>query len=193
MVGAAVIFTDRFVFVHVPKTGGSSITEALGGKTPRFATHTPLRCVIRERRLCFGFVRNPWARMVSLYRFMCQKVMRETDSFDQDEIRAMGFKRWLMEDEFFMQEDSEWDSPCLPPMQRRPQLWWLSGADFIGQFENLQHDFRYVTQLLDIAPQSLGHSNQTVGGTWRKEYDDESLAFVADHFAPDIDRFGYRF
>lgn len=207
MVGAdTVIITDRYIFVHVPKTGGQSITQALGTKS-KVATHTPLRCVEKGNRFAFGFVRNPWARMVSLYRFMCQKPFLRSDNFDQKAVREMGFRRWLMEDQFFMMEDrnptgepwamrTHWrgdGETDLPPMQRRSQLWWLDGCDFIGRTECLAADLTKVLRLINVNPPSLGHINRTTGGDYRHEYDDETRAFVAEHFAPEIERFGYSF
>lgn len=200
------ILDARLIFVHVPKTGGQSVARALGGKTAGVSTHAPLRCVERGDRFAFGFVRNPWSRMVSLYRFLCQKPFRRTDNFDQARVRAVGFKVWLTEGEFLMQEDDRpegepWIMPAfwkgdggasLPPMQRRPQMWWLKGCDFIGRFERLEDDFRRALRAVDRTPPALGHVNRTEGGDWRREYDDASAAFIAEHFAADIDLFGYR-
>lgn len=201
------ISRDGLIFVHNPKAAGQTITLALGGKTPDLATHTPARCVQKGDRFAFGFTRNPWSRMASLYRFLCQKTFRRTDNFDQAAIRAMGFKRWLMDDRFIMQEDlhptgepwvmrEHWKGEGgadLPPMQRRPQIWWLDGCDFIGRFERLTEDFRQAMRLAGLSAPALGHVNTTSGGDWRTEYDAESRAFVTEHFAPDIARFGYRF
>jgi len=193
MVGAPVIANSRFIFVHVPKTGGKSITAALGGVTPGVHTHTPLRVMHVTNEFTFGFARNPWARMVSLYRFMCQKEFKPTDAFDQDETRAIGFKAWLTTGSFHMKEDREWMTPDLPPMQRRPQMWWLEGCDFMGRLEDIDADWPVVTALAGIRPiPSLPHINTTSGGDWRDEYDAESREFIAEHFAPDIERFGYR-
>lgn len=180
----------KFIFIHVPKTGGQSISAALGGDAGGFPKHAPMSDVYHGKRFAFGFVRNPWARMVSLYRFQCQKLWKPTDDYNQAETRALGFKAWLMRDEFFMVQDTKRD---MPPMQRRPQLWWLEGVDFIGRFENIKEDFAHVVAhvgLKKVPP--LGHINTTIGGDYRAEYDDESLAFVAEHFAPEIKRFGYK-
>lgn len=200
------ICAENFIFVHVPKTAGQSVALALGGKTQAIPTHTPLRCVEKGGRFAFGFVRNPWARMVSLYRFMCQKPFRRTDNFDQQAIRDMGFARWLMDDRFYMQEDHErpgeawvmrthWrgdGNTDLPPMQRRPQMWWLEGCDVIGQVEHLARDFAVCCARSGLPLPRLHRINTTQGGDWRREYDDATRDFVAEHFAPDIEKFGYR-
>ena len=183
------IAASNYIFIHVPKTGGQSISAALGGGGPD-AKHAPLRDVRRRGRFAFGFVRNPWARMVSLYRFHCQKPPLPRDNYSRDETVSMGFKAWLMTDLFYMKEDRGRD---MPPLQRRPQLWWLDGADFIGRFENIAEDFARAVELsgaTGVLP--LGHINATKGGDWRDEYDTESRAFVAEHFAPDIERFQYQ-
>ncbi len=73
--------SHRFLFVHVQKTGGSTIdnglTAALGDvrRIPEANRHAPLdRLLQLEPGLAdywtAGFVRNPWARMLSWWRMM---------------------------------------------------------------------------------------------------------------------------
>jgi len=195
------------------------MSAALGGKHKTISTHTPLRCVEKGDRFAFGFMRNPWARMVSLYRFLCQKNFKKRDNFDQEAVRRMGFKRWLLEDEFIMTEDDHpegepwvmkdhWRMPPVedepfgakPPrerylkaMQRRPQMWWLEGCDFIGKLENVDTDWTKALELGGIKARSLPHSNRTKGGDWRLEHNDQTIEFIAEHFAPDIEFGGYTF
>lgn len=179
------IVTDRWIFVHVPKAAGSSITQAFGRKSD-LPTHTPLFQVEKGERFAFGFVRNPWARMVSLYRFMCQKTWYPRDAFDQQAMRAQGFKSWLMDGHFIMAEETE-----TVPMQRRPQMYWLDGCDYIGRVEDMPHSFHEACRLGGLGERSLPHINRTSGGDWRAEYDNDTAEFVAHWFAPDIERFGY--
>ena len=189
MVGAALIVAPRYIFIHNPKCAGQSISQALCGDAGHNPKHAPLCNVKRGGRFAFGFVRNPWARMVSLYRFHCQKLPLPSDNYSRAETVRMGFKAWLMTDRFHLKEDKGRD---MPPMQRRPQLWWLDGADFIGRFENIEADFTRAVALAGAKSAPLGHINTTTGGDWRAEYDAESLAFVAEHFAPDVKQFGYK-
>ncbi len=170
------IIKDRFVFVHVPKTGGVSVTEALGGRTKGMALHLPLARIKAGNRFTFGFMRNPWARLVSLHRFLMA-----------DGRATVPFRPWLTDGAFNLDEDRDGD----PPLQRRPQMWWLDGCDFIGRFERLQEDFDLVSTHIGIAPRRLPHLNATAGGDWRGEYDDGTWGFVERHFARDIERFGY--
>src|SRR5215813_14048351 len=89
MRGAAMIsHKHKFIFVHIPKTAGTSIEEALRDETCQLlrnewdhtrAPHAPLNhLTLRELADChiltpaqlksyfkFCFVRNPWDRLVS--------------------------------------------------------------------------------------------------------------------------------
>ena len=184
------IYNDEWIFIHVPKTAGSSVCAALGGLTPHLATHTPLRDVEKGERFAFGFIRNPWARAVSQYRFLCQKVKRPAENFNQDEVRAMGFREWLRNHEWWMSEDPE---SAKLPMQRRPQMWWLRGCDFVGRVEDFPRSFDAACVGAGIGRLRLPHVNKTSGPDWRTEYDDGCVEFVSQWFAADIAKGGYTF
>lgn len=195
----------RFVFIHVPKSAGSSITAMLGGKSTAWATHTPAARIPEYARgfFTFGFIRNPWDRMVSLYHFLCQKTFRTTDNFRQDEVRAAGFKMWLMDGDFMMQEDylalgEPWvvggvATHLLPPMQRRPQMFWLSEVDYIGRVESIEEDWLEICATAGIPFTAIVKTNTTKHGHYSKYYDDESAHFVAKHFTADILEGNYEF
>jgi hypothetical protein len=68
-------------------------------------------------------------------------------------------------------------------------------VDFIGRFERLKDDFAEVCRLADLPPMSLPHEKKS---TRRKEdyrtyYTAETAELVAAHYAEDIERFGYSF
>lgn len=197
---------SNYIFIHVPKSAGQSVTSRLGGMTKSLAGHTPLFHISPEQRagkFAFGFVRNPWDRMVSLYSFMCTKKIKKHESAAyQQAISDMGFERWLMEDAFFMHEDREWRTPDLQPMQRRSQMFWLEGCDFIGKVESLEADFDRILERIHVKPswrerlgfgRDIPHRNRSSRGSYRDYYTDASVAFVAEHFAPEIERFDYRY
>jgi hypothetical protein len=82
----------KFVFVHVNKTGGTSIVEALSQFEDRteedvLHDHSPFAAYKRVLGLdlwnefyTFGFIRNPYERMVSAYEYRRQilEVQKET-------------------------------------------------------------------------------------------------------------------
>jgi len=200
------VIGKNYIFIHVPKSAGQSVTARLGGVTKSVPGHAPLFYIqpdIRAERLAFGFVRNPWDRLVSVYAFMCAKRIKKNESAAyQKTIRAMGFDRWLTEDALFVHQDALWRTPQLAPIQRRTQMFWLEGCDFIGSVENLEQDFRRVAELLVLKPgwkeklgfgRAIPHRNRSSRDDYRTYYSDDTAAFVAKHFEPEIKRFDYHF
>lgn len=69
---------EHFLFVHIQKTAGTSISNALMrimGSEFIAPAHLLLRdiAITGERPYIFTVVRNPWARMVSWYEMMIRK------------------------------------------------------------------------------------------------------------------------
>lgn len=175
------VIKDQFIFIHVPRAGGVAITAALGGRLEGVPLHNP-RSHLQTKRFSFGFVRNPWERMVSLYRFQTMK--RRTT--------AANFEEWLTEGEDWLDEDVGFRRP-LEPLQRRPAWWWLEGCDVIGRFERIEEDLTDIIRSRGCIHKPLMRQNGTTGGDWRLEYNVRMIDFVAEHHATDIDRFGYAF
>ena len=70
---------NRFIFIHIPRTGGSSIERALGHRdwwsihppSKHLTTHIAKKIYAKYWKdyFKFTFVRNPWDRMVSLLKY----------------------------------------------------------------------------------------------------------------------------
>jgi hypothetical protein len=140
-----------------------------------------------DRYFKFAFVRNPWDLMVSMYHF----VLREPDAARHDEVKALGsfdaFVEWVVST----------PNP-FPKGVTRLQSEMIADADgnllvdFVGAYENLAEDFGEVARILGIRA-GLPHVNQSVHRHYRTYYNDTTRAIVAEHFRPDIERFGYSF
>jgi len=65
-------------------------------------------------------------------------------------------------------------------------------VDYIGRFETLEEDFLRICSLLGISAR-LEHLNRSEHGDYRSYYDDETARWVAEYCAEDILRFGYEF
>lgn len=132
----------------------------------------------------FGFVRNPWDRIVSLYlrREGIQK--RKSITFDE-----------------FIAEATHSSTTCINSLPYRSQRDWLcdsSGTllvDYVGRFENLSADWRIIAQKIN-APTHLSHERQNTDikrPHYTSFYSQKTKQIVADRFRHDIEAFGYSF
>jgi chondroitin 4-sulfotransferase 11 len=193
----------RCIFVHVQKTGGSSVRGAL--QMAQFDAHKH-RFAIELRAIYgadtwnqyfkFAFVRNPWDRLVSWWEMMRRNVVEGRP--------RNGFQRYVMERartfaEFLQQCDTEYRDADGTKWIYRNQVDYLRDrdevllVDFVGRFEQLQLDFTRVAARLNVAPITLPHVNGTVRRPYTSYYSRELRELVAERYAKDIEAFGYRF
>ena len=186
------------VFVHTPRTGGVSVSTALfGWNAGGHETLLDYTWIYGRdelaRRFSFAFVRNPWDRLYSAWRFLRAGGTEPGDRKFADQHLA-GYRDF-----------SDWVARWLTPDRARafvhlvPQHLYVSLAgdrrdvDFLGRFEYLADDFASLAHLLGVE-RSLAHLNRAPGPTsnYRAAYTDEARAIAANVYAQDIDWFGYR-
>jgi hypothetical protein len=215
----------RCIFVHIPKTAGQSVENfflRLHGlsweeRAPLLLRHNPdpargperlahltareyidfgyVRARDFRRCFSFSFVRNPWARLVSEYRYR-ERGQEHPRTFKDFVFSAFSKKSDYSDEYRHLIPQSEF--LC----DRDGRLM----VDFIGYFETLQRDFDIVCSRLGIPVSELPYINSSAadasrGGLPEKSeaesyvqyYDKELQQFVAEFYAADIQRLGYRF
>jgi len=200
------IVNRDIIFVHVPKNAGKSVWGTLAPKLRNthgiIPTHLPLVSTIYpEGAFTFGFVRNPWDRMVSLYYYLCFKAGRDKEYVKKKQLETLGFKKYLQEFNYHLFNRPHKPDPvvnrwCIPlhvPIQKRSQMHWLEGCVFIGRFETLHDDLKEAARLGGFKLDNLSHMNKSRHRHYTEYYDDETIAFIAEHFKQEIDRFNYRY
>jgi hypothetical protein len=82
----------------------------------------------------------------------------------------------------------------------RPQVDYLVDAsgrecvDYVGRFESLEDDYRVIRERLGLSQRRLPHIRHgTSHPHYSLLYSDATRDIVAERFAADIERFGYRF
>lgn len=230
-------YRHQCVFVHIPKNGGQAVehvfldAEALDWKSRASLLLRPRRRGERgpprlahlraeeyhrygylaredfDRYFKFAFVRNPWSRAVSFYRYL---------GFD----RRCSFARFV----------EGWLTPQVNGRHRwfvGPQLAYLQDADaaiavdFVGRLERMDADFAEVCARLGMAPTPLPRVNDSgrhryhLGSVaerasravqwglplrrapalarFQDYYDRRTRGRVAALYAQDIEAFGYGF
>jgi chondroitin 4-sulfotransferase 11 len=179
-----------YVFVHINKTGGSSIERALGisqDHSTALEKYRQLGAKAWEQKFVFAVVRNPWDKVVSHYHY---RVKTKQTGLDDNPIT---FREWVLR--CYLDRDPQYYDQ---PRMFMPQWHWLidekgkSLVDFVGRFENLNQDFATISDRLSLGS-SLGHVKPSSRGSYQNYYNEETQALIEASFAEDIDAFGYRF
>jgi hypothetical protein len=216
--------------VHIPKTGGQSIEkfflDTLGLSweqraplllrtntikelgPPRLAhltanEYTQYKYITDKLFLSyfkFSFVRNPWARLVSHYRYNNIYSLYPFRFF----VKNLLVQKYYKKDYWFLKPQHEFI------YSRKGELL----IDFVGKFENIKSDFKYITLKLGIDNAVLPHINKSKNGLkdrilcklpwidlknntikvdYRRYYDSKTRDIISKLYEKDIELFGYDF
>lgn len=159
----------------------------------------------------FTFVRNPWARIVSEYKY-------------RGHLNHYSFKEFI----FKHMPSPSWTDEYCHVIPQYDFLYNDKGnllIDFVGRFENLQEDYDKVCQFLDIPKHAILHENKSSGllqrdnnweiiarntlryiqgilngqrkantfSNYTEYYDSASREFIAKLYQNDIECFNYKF
>lgn len=208
----------RFLFIHVPKTAGTTVTRSLSRLTTfrdielggtkygeslqnLFAARFDLRkhstgqaikakCPPHLWRsfFVFAFVRNPYARAYSIYRFL----QRWKEGPHHGMIVDLDFAGFLS---CGAVQDGTIEIA-------RPQVHWLApdgqilpGLDFVGRVERFAEDFSFVLSVIHRRREAWAdtrHDNSSAGvDEWRSHMTAEAKALIEDLYAQDFLVWGY--
>lgn len=188
----------KFIFIHASKTAGTSISVSLAGSSI-------LENETREKhwnaRQCqqnyadywneyykFSVVRNPWDRVVSMYKYFTQ--------FNKT-IKQKNFSDWL----------------SFAFVEKKFNIWGGLGSqyDFLAidgsidldcflRFESLHADFSKLCESLNITPNKLPtyngpfkNNNQQPRKHYSIYYNEHDKKIVESAYKKDIEYFNYKF
>lgn len=180
---------SKFIFIHIPKTAGTSIYRWLNNGTVMMNYHHTAwqyKEILKKdynNFYKFAFVRNPWDRIVSFYRYYMM--------YDQNKLRKKpkqeSFETWL---------SRLYDYKHVP----LTQLSYITDkngnqiVDFVGRFENLKNDLKTVSNVIGVAlPANFYHEIPTHHKHYMKMYNEETKKIVNDLYKDDINYFQYTF
>jgi len=146
--------------------------------------------VIRgETYTVFGYVRNPWARMVSLYRYLVESRPR----CEIDHVSCFEGLVVLAEDK------CSWVAQ-LHSLRPQAEFFSLDAGGrplntHIGRYEDFESEFSAISKKIGLPPLKLGRENvsSSSGVDYRLEYNTTTREIVGDIFASDIVQFDYSF
>ena len=211
----------RTIFVHIPKTAGTSVEAVLGmhgdkldigirpyfnqqvdherlyGRNLQHLTAAELKRLLHQdgvfdRYFKFSIVRNPWDRLVSVLAWSDQK-WAKGQQLSTDEFETALRK---LHDLFVASQETS--RPMWVPPHLRPQSSFVmdesrgSLVDFIARYERLSLDWDVICERIGIRT-ALPLRMRSYHRGYQDYYTADSRAWVAEIYAKDIDAFGYAF
>jgi len=201
--------TKKFVFVHIPKCGGSSITKCDNFNCWRGNSHATLEnyhnyIFNSNSYKYYSIVRNPWSRMLSVYTYWEQMRPDHQHYFwDKDACRKiqdnnMSFKDFLIkvsepQTYFYQTQKPDVEMPHLKTQYSFLSVKGELKMDFVGKIESLQEDFNFICKDIGIPKQDLPHVNKSNHRHYTEYYDDETRDIISKVYRDDIKHFNYKF
>lgn len=188
----------KCIFIHITKTGGTSITNALFHVKSGHNTWKQYEIFDSEKfnnYFKFAFVRNPWDRFLSAYIYLKNGGDNSIDKNWAD-IHLSEFDNF--EDFVISLKDKKQAPKILKWMHFSPQYLYLcdyklkTKVDFVGRFENINDDFDYVKNKLGINS-NLQHLRKSKRGNYKEYYTQQTREIVANLYKQDIRIFNYSF
>ena len=185
----------RFIFLHIPKNAGSSITKTLANyigvdrevlrpQKYKFLSIGDVRGnggprvkLLHPEGIYFVFsvLRNPWDRVVSYFHYL-QQIKQPPGNLSKD----VTFDRWVRNGGF---------------KGLRPQhthVGYGDRLDYLARFETLQDDWVKICEGLGIDT-PLIHDKKSKHKPFREYYGSVTQHLVGRFYKEDIKRFGYEF
>src|SRR5690554_1833650 len=189
---------NNCIFIHIPKVAGTSVLASVAGEKatrnhlPWYVYYTA-NPYFYNNSFKFSFVRNPWDRAVSAYRYLesggnktsdldASKMLSKYNDFDDFVINGLGeglFRNHLLflpQSEFVVNGEQE------------------LAVDFVGRFENIDQDFTIVLERLGIGS-SLAKTNVSDRSRDYRSYykKEKTVDIILNIYKQDVSFFSYEF
>lgn len=190
----------KCVFIHIPKCAGTSVYKSLkldflgSGHAPA-SKHSEF---LDQRYFSFSFVRNPWDRIASSYRYF--RSMQPEDRWYKGNEKLSNFAKELSFNDFVL---------MVPEFQKmmirekgsvrsgihfQPFSYFLDKpVDYIGKMENINRDYIKICRRLDIKIRPLKKINATNASNYQELYIEQTKDIVYNIYKEDIEKYNYEF
>jgi hypothetical protein len=207
----------RFIYIHIPKTGGNSIQNIIGkysqgrivskknhqdgderfeiiNEKHKTHKHSPLfeyrqnvDKQIYRQLFKFATIRNPWERAVSYYF----SPHRGVNSFDKTKfvklINKIRPAEYYLEDNYFIGFVNKVTDLNISLRNVKRNV------DYIMKLENLDEDFKKICKEINIEYQTLPRKNSSSRKHYSYYYDNQTKRLVEYKFKKEIELGNYIF
>jgi hypothetical protein len=205
----------QFLFVHVPKCAGTSIEKFFGynydgnkyfehkfekiAHPKHFSLDSYSKIIpkhIMDNLYKFAFIRNPFELMVSLYNYALHSDrVAWNGRYDYEYKRGVSFDHYVRYVQKISQETQRnvYDTNAVSLKE------WVESdnieLDFIGRFENLEHDFQIVMDELGIKDRKIPFENKSKvkNVNYREYYTNTTKDIIYNIFERDLKKYNYDF
>jgi hypothetical protein len=182
------IKSDEFKFIYfiTPKAGSRTIVKYLKNLGFEFKGDKMQELDFEKHQdyFKFGFTRNPWDRMVSVWK---NKVIDDHETGVDNLRKFKDFKVFLKK---ACKNNLE---KCDNHIKLQAVMLPWEHLNHIGDLYSLNEDFKMICDKLGIELQQISHENKSEHKPYAEYYDEETKQIVAEKYAKDIECFGYKF
>lgn len=184
------------IFMHITKTAGTSVAKGLFNYLPYHYTAIDYRVIygrkIFNQYFKFAFVRNPWDRLYSAYRYLMSGGWNKDDENwrNNNILKYNDFNHFI---ENWLNEEN-----IMKHIHFMPQYYFVCDRkdhlllNYLAYFETINEDFDHIASQLNIKS-NLSHHNASPVGSYHDVYTQKTREIVAQVYAKDITMFGYDF
>jgi hypothetical protein len=180
---SVIIKEPKSIFIHVPKTAGSSISNWLESYVCNAKDdyiHADASYYNKPDHFTFACVRNPYDRVVSAYFFAMKHYKLKCS-----------FLVFLKSGPKSPIKTKNWE-PMKVKVYWRSQSILVEGCDLIMRYENLEEDFVQIQDFYNVYV-PLPIINTTEHKHYSHYYDEECYDIVTEMFETDLKEFGYKY
>jgi hypothetical protein len=212
----------KCIFIHIPKTAGTSIEQKLGHfqelkrgvQDHRSISEIEPVSLVDLTRACVGL--DPSSLIRLLKKLLKDNLTNYSQRYDtyfkfsfvrNPWARVFSWYKNVMRDEhhkrrFGVNEHctfKEFITNHLDQGELKPQLHWLIDKkgnmpfDFIGRFENLANDFSYVADKIGLKNKTLPKLVSGDGKSYTDVYEPEMIDIVSKKYKDEIDLFKFEY
>lgn len=198
----------KFIFIHIPKTGGTSIARALNIVPKGHITTNQVKKIIHndiyESYFKFCFVRNPIDRFISLYKYA-----RMLESYHHSNSKSMNGTRMKSRHEDYELLKNSNINDCVNHLINnrlkhdwrynlwQPQINWIKNdkegldVDFIGKYENIEDDFNIILHRLNLPKINLPQLNLSKKENIKHDLNKDMKKELLNFYRVDYEKFNY--
>ena len=190
----------KCVFVHIPKCAGTSVYKSLkldflgSGHAPA-SKHSDF---LEQGYFSFSFVRNPWDRISSCYRYFQSlkpgvKWYRANQKI-ADLSNSVSFNEFVNSIPDFQKMMIREEGSVRSGIHFQPFSYFLDiSIDFVGKVEDINHDYMSIRSRLNLPLKQIPKINSTKQQDYRELYNEESRNIVYNIYKEDIEKYNYEF